>query len=201
LSPRELGTTAAKALAGFLLGLLLWRSATPFYDSGLAMAAEPILRAMERPSVTRLDARGREIVVDREDFPVSSPRPGIPVDDLTFNVILLAALFAANRRPLRAENLLGFGLGCVGLFAGQVLGLVAAVRSLYAFDLGPWSAAHYGAMARNFWATAAHFYRLIGSYALAFLLWWLIRGLFGETPGERQRSQGGTLKSDAKAHP
>jgi hypothetical protein len=189
LSLRALGTTAAKAFAGFLLGLCLWRLATPFYDAGLAMAAEPILRVMEKPAVTRLDARGREIVVDREDFPVSSPRPGVPVDDLTFNVILLAALFAANPGPLRPENLLGFGLACIGLFVGQVLGLVAAVRSLYAFDLGPWSAAHYGPLSRNFWGTAAHFYRLVGSYALAFLLWWLARGLLGESPAGGKRGE------------
>jgi len=173
LGPR----TLARAAAGFALGLALWWGATPWYDRLLAGAAEPVVRFLERPAATRLYAEGREIVIDRSDFPSNSARPGLPADDLTFNVGLFVALAATVRGLARDRGPGRFLLALALLFATHAAAVVVNVEFLYATQLGPWSEAHYGAAARNFWGTAAHFYRVVGIHAVALLLWWgLLRG-------------------------
>ncbi|HWS72900.1 MAG TPA: hypothetical protein VN605_12345 [Thermoanaerobaculia bacterium] len=172
---RPLLPPLARAAAGFLVGLGLWAGFIGVYGSFVAATAQPLLRAMERPSVTRLTADEETIVVDREDFPRGSPRPQIRLDGLTFNVILLAVLFASNVPSLSTRNVSMFLVACGILAATHVLALVAAIESIYALRLGPWSAAHYGVIARNFWSGAAHFYRIAGMFGIAFLLWWMLR--------------------------
>jgi hypothetical protein len=173
--------TLARAALGFALGLLVWWGLTPPYNRLVAACAEPLIRLRERPAATRLYAEAREIVVERADFPSDSGRPGLPADDLTFNVGILTALAATEAGLLRDRGARRVALSFVLLFATHVLALVANVESLYATQLGPWSEAHYGPVSRNLWATAAHFYRLVGMYAVAFLLWWVIlRGAGGD---------------------
>lgn len=132
------------------------------------------MRLFERPRATRLYAEDRRILVDRSDFPSSSDRPSLPADDLTFDVILLLTLAATTKGLFRDRAVKGLALSCCVLFGLHVLALVAAVESFYAMQLGAWSTAHYGAFARNVWATAAHFWRLAGCFAAPFLLWWLL---------------------------
>ena len=69
--------TAGRGAAGFLLGLAIWLGLTEPYDRLLAAVAEPIVRITERPSATWLEARGREIIVDRADLCLlyTSPSP------------------------------------------------------------------------------------------------------------------------------
>jgi hypothetical protein len=139
-----------------------------------------LIRLFESPGVTRLRAEKREVIVDREDFPPSSPRPGIPAQDLDFNVAILIALFATARRPFADRSLRKIGAGLAILWATHVVALIFAVESLYATELGPWSADHYGALARNVWATGHHFYRIAGMFAIPFVLWWAFTH---ESPG------------------
>lgn len=165
--------TAAKALAGFFIGLLVWWGMGPSYATILAKSTEPVVRLAEEPPVTRLRSDDRNVIVNRTDFPPTSARPGVPAHDLTFNLILLTTLFAANRGTFSNRNVAGFALALVLLYITHVLGLLAAIKSIYALQLGEWSRVHYGDMLRNFWAGAAHFYRLVGLYAFAFAIWWL----------------------------
>jgi hypothetical protein len=167
--------TVAKGILGFLAGLAIWWGLTPAWDVAMARAAQPLIRTFEDPAVTRLRPSGREIIIDRQDFPPRSAHPGLPADDLTFNFILLTTLFAANRRAWSTENVWRFLLAAAILYVIHVAAFIAAVESLYALQLGPWSLAHYGPLARNFWGGSSHFYRIIGIYASAFLLWWLLR--------------------------
>lgn len=164
-----------RGLAGFLLGLGLWSGFIGVYGTFIAAAAQPLLRAMEHPPVTRLVADEETIVVVREGFPPDSPRPQIRVDGLTFNVILLTVLFASNVPSLSNRNVGTFLIACLILALTHVLAFVAAVESIYALQFGAWSAAHYGPVARNFWSAAAHFYRIAGMFGIAFLLWWMLR--------------------------
>lgn len=113
-------------------------------------------------------------MIDRADFPSTSDRPGLPADDLTFDVILLLALAGATKGLSRDRAMKGLGISLLVLFALHVAALVAAVESFYATQLGAWSAANYGAFARNLWGTASHFWRLAGCFAAPFLLWWLL---------------------------
>ena len=114
-------------------------------------------------------------MIDRADFPSTSDRPSLPADDLTFDVILFLTLAATTPGLLpRPRGPRGPRDALAILFALHVLALVAAVEAFYATQLGAWSAAHYGAFTRNLWATAAHFWRFVGCYAAAFLLWWFL---------------------------
>lgn len=191
---RALWLTAVKAVAGFVLGLAIWWGVSPSYGSAIAGGAEPLIRIFESPRVTHLRAENREVIVDRTDFPPASPRPGIPADDLTFNFILLTTLFAAVPKTFSNRNVVSFLIACAILYVTHILGLIAAVESIYALQLGPWSAAHYGPFARNFWGAAAHFYRLVGVYAFAFVIWWLMQPQKGDvaaTPARKKKKRRG----------
>ncbi len=164
----------ARGAAGFFAGAALWLSLAQPYHAALAAPAQFLIRIFESPAATRLSASGKEVVVDRSDFPPASPRPGIPASDLDFNIALLLALFASAPRPLSDRGMLRLLLACCILYASHVAALVFTVESLFALDLGEWSRAHYGAAARNFWTTGAHFYRIAGMFALPFVLWWAL---------------------------
>jgi len=57
--------------------------------------------------------------------------------------------------------------------------------------LGEWSAANYGAIARNFWAGGFHFYQICGRLAAPFAIWWALakrdRPLVDETADPQRR--------------
>jgi len=173
--PKDLWPRLAKGATGFLLGLTFWWAMSNPYARLLSSLCEPLIRMGERPPVTHLIAGGTELTIDRSDFPRSSPRPGLPLMDLTANVILLATLFAVNRRPLRDRNVAGLLIASLVLVVVHVIAVVMNVESIYALRLGPWSEQNYGPLARNFWGAGAHFYSLIGAFGAAFALWWLFR--------------------------
>jgi hypothetical protein len=176
--PRIELKVALKALVGFLAGLALWVALSPVYDRGLAHGAELVMRAFEKPPVTRLrqmQEDQRFISVDREDFDPRSKHPGIQLRDLTFNVILLAALFASHQRAVSDRNILGFVLASLALAVTHVLAAIAEVMALYVAKLGPWSLVHYSNLERNIWGVASSSYRVVLMYAIAFALWWIFR--------------------------
>lgn len=168
--------TALKALAGFAAGLAVYILVTPLYDTLIASMTESALHLFEDPNVTTLRrAPDGNVTVDRRDFAPQSKRPGIPLRDLTFNFVLLAALFATSKRVFSDRNIGGFFLASLILALTHVLGAVAEVMSIYALKLGMWSTVHYSDFERNFWGVASHFYRLVLMYAVAFALWWIFR--------------------------
>jgi hypothetical protein len=187
---RDLARPLVRAAVGFLAGAALWIGLAEPYHRTLAAPAQALIRAFESPGVTRLRAENREVIVDREDFPPSSPRPGIPAQDLDFNVAILTALFATARRPFSDRSLRILAAALALLWASHVAALVFSVESLYATELGPWSAAHYGTVARNLWATGHHFYRIAGMFAIPFVLWWAFtrEGSGASTPAGRHRA-------------
>jgi len=155
--------------------LLFWWALSAPYARVLAALTEPLIRIVERPPVTRLIADGTEMTIDRDDFPRSSPRPGLMLMDITANIILLATLFAVMRRPLSDRNVPRFLLAMLALMLVHIAAIIANVQSIYALRLGPWSALHYGPVARNFWGAGAHFYTVAGVFGAPFALWWLLR--------------------------
>lgn len=158
-----------------MLGVVFWWAASVPYARLLAFLSEPLIRIAERPPVTHLIADGTELTIDRDDFPRASPRPALLLMDLTANVILLAALFAVNRGALSDRNVAGLLMAMLVLVVVHVAAVVMNVQSIYALRLGPWSARHYGPLARNFWGASAHFYTVAGAFGAAFALWWLFR--------------------------
>jgi hypothetical protein len=156
--------------------VVVWALLTPLYDRMIASAAQAVMRSFEKPKVTnlRLQADGY-VTVDRSDFDPRSKRPAIPIKDLTFNFVLLCALFAATKRPFTDRNMGGFVLATISLAITHVLAAISEVMSIYVGKLGPWSRANYGDFSRNFWGVANHSYRLVLMYAIAFALWWVFR--------------------------
>ena len=166
-----------KGFAGFVVGVALWAFLTPVYDRLIAASAEKVLRTFEKPPVTRLRPQDDNFTtVDREDFDRrSKQRPAMPIRDLTFNIALLTALFAASKRTFSDRNMGGFVLAAVLLAVTHVLGAVAEVMSIYVAKLGMWSTVNYTPFERNLWGVLNHFYRLVLMYAIAFALWWIFR--------------------------
>jgi hypothetical protein len=191
---KDLWPNLGKGAAGFVLGLALWWGLSTPYARLLATAAGPLIRMAERPSVTRLIAGGTELTIDRDDFPRSSPRPGLTLMDLTANIVLLTTLFAVNKHPVSDRNILGFVLASLALVAVHIAAIIVNVESIYALRLGPWSARNYGPFARNFWGAAAHFYSVIGVFGAAFALWWLFRPS-NEAPESRKGDKRKTAKN------
>lgn len=167
---------ALRAFAGFLVGLTIWVFLSPLYDRFLAGVAQATMRAFEKPPVTRLrPAADDYVTVDRSDFDPRSKRPAISIRDLTFNVILLLALFAAEARPFADRNIGAALVSSVLLGLTHILAVIVEVMSIYVAKLGPWSRVHYSDLERNLWGVANHSYRLVLMYAIAFAIWWLCR--------------------------
>lgn len=173
-SKRKIFAALARGAAGFLLGAVLWFAAAAPYHRATAAPAQFLIRLFESPAETSLEVSGPRVIVNRDDFPESSERPDIPAGDLDFNIVILTTLFAVAKRPLSDSNLKRFAAAAGILYATHVLALVFKVETLYAMNLGAWSAAHYGTVARNFWATGTHFYRVVGMFAIPFVLWWAL---------------------------
>lgn len=188
--PRIDWRVALKALGGFAVGLAVWVFLTPLYDRAIAAGAEPLLRAFERPKVTHLrPAADHTVTVERADFDPRSPRPGIPVRDLTFNVVLLFALFAASKRVFSDRNIGGFLAALAILALTHILGLYVEVMSIYVAKLGMWSQVHYTSFDRNLWGALNHFYRVVLMYAIAFALWWVFRDPAAAAPPETAKKK------------
>ncbi|HET7437394.1 MAG TPA: exosortase H-associated membrane protein [Thermoanaerobaculia bacterium] len=189
--PRLDWQIALKAFGGFLAGLALWLLLSPLYNGLVARGAEAVLRTFERPAVTHLRTVETDdsIVVDRSDFDPRSKRPVLAIEDLTFNVILLCALFAIGPATFSDRNIRGFLLAMVLLIPTHILGAVTEVMSLYVLKLGPWSRVHYSDLERNVWSVANHFYRLVLMYAIAFGLWWLCRPQAAAAPARAARKK------------
>jgi hypothetical protein len=162
-------------MAGFAVGMAIWIALSAPYGRLLAWLSEPLIRMTERPPVTRLIADGDSMTIDRSDFPRSSPRPALPFVLVASNFILLITLFAVSPFVFGDRNVRAFLLGSLALMVVHVSAIVANVESIYAVRLGPWSALHYGVVARNFWGVAAHFYSVVGAFGAAAALWWLLR--------------------------
>ena len=188
--PRLEWRTALKAIAGFLVGLAMWIFLTPAYDKVVAAGAQAVIRAFEKPKVTRLrPAEDNFVTVDRADFDPRSKRPAIPIRDLTFNIALLTALFAVSKRTFSDRNIGGFLIALVLLALTHIFGTVAEVMAIYVAKLGMWSTVHYSDLERNVWGVINHFYRLVLMYAFAFALWWALRDPASETAPKKRRRQ------------
>ena len=173
---------ALRGVAGFLLGLVLWFGFARPYDRTIAFGAQALANVFESPNVTRLEPGKGEVRLERRDFPPGSPRPGLPVTDIHFNFVLLTALFALDPRPLRGPHVVGFLAACGILWLVHIVALVFQVQSVYVTSLGAWSLAHYGPVARNFWAGGWHFYQIAARFAAPFVLWWF----FGRREDEKK---------------
>lgn len=178
--------SALKFAAGATIGFLLWLYATPAYNVALAAGAH-ILYLDRRFANARIIAVGRRIEV----LPPAAPSRALPADELTYNVILLAGLFATNRDFFRDRNMRRFAASIAILVVTHWLALIVTIEADYAQRLAEWSEAHYGRIETFLWSEAEYFYRLVGMFGIAFACWWLSSSesapASGRSRGSRKR--------------
>ena len=154
-------------VVAFVVAAFVWYNLTPPYDAVIAGAATPLLKIDPRFRAAHLTATARIIKVTG-----GVPAAEIPADQLTYNVILLVALFASNRRPLRDRNVVSFLVSTLVIAALHVIAVVLSVESTYAAHMGSWGEAHYGPVGYYFWLYTEIFYRLVGMFGVVFVCWW-----------------------------
>jgi hypothetical protein len=91
--------------------------------------------------------------------------------DITFNTIVLLALYLALPRPLSRGQLERLFMGACVLYLTQALNLVFHIKTLYALGLGEWSRQHYSDLARNAFGFLRYFTDLPGRFSFPFLIW------------------------------
>jgi hypothetical protein len=162
---------ALRFLAGLVVGVSIWWTATPAYNHLLAPATQLLLHADRRLAVAQLVPRERTVFVTS-----STPLPTatMPADQLTYNIILLLALFASNERAWHLANVRALAIALVILFASHCIGLVISIESTYALHQGAWSDQHYGDAAANFWLTTELVFRIVGMFGVVFASWWAL---------------------------
>ena len=151
---------ALRFLAGLIAGALLWWFAAPAYDAFVGKAAEPILRLDARFHDADTAERGRWVLVRSAGgkFRIGM----LPVDQMTYNVILFIALMATVRRPRWGRVAVAVAV----LFLSHVLTFVVGTESLYASGRDPAS------LEANVWMMSNLFLRVMGMLAVAFGCWW-----------------------------
>jgi len=162
---------ALRFLAGLALGVWIWWAAVPAYNHLLAPASQILLHADRRLAAAVLVPQERNVFVTS-----STPLPTatMPADQLTYNIILLLALFASNARPWRFANVRGLAIALVILFVSHCVSMVIAIESTYAVRQGAWSEQHYGDAAANFWLMAELVFRIVGMFGVVFASWWAL---------------------------
>jgi hypothetical protein len=160
-----------RAVVALALAAAGWSWLAAPYNTLLAHATQPLVRFDPRLSGADVTARSEAIAVDspRGAF----PEVVVPASQLTYNVILLVALFASNIKPLRDRNVIGFFVSLAIVMLLHPLGTLISIESTYATRLGAWSEAHYGNFAANFWLLAEMFWRLVGMFGVVFAAWWV----------------------------
>jgi len=158
-------------VAGLALGVAIWWMGAPAYNHALAPPVQLLLHADERLAAAVLVPQQRKIFVTS-----STPLPTatIPADQLTYNVILLLALFASNDKPWRTVNLRALAIGLVILFLSHCAALLISIESTYAIRQGIWSEQHYSDAAANVWQNAELVFRVVGMSGLVFAVWWAL---------------------------
>lgn len=154
-----------------LAATVVWFVLRPGIDLAVTGLAQTLIRAFEYPRVTRLVADDHRAQVRRSDFRTDSKIPTVPLTDVTFNTIVLLALFLALPRPQSRRQLERLAMGCCVLYLTQTLNLVFHIKTLYALGLGEWSHQHYSDLARNVFGYFRYFTDLPGRFAFPFLIW------------------------------
>lgn len=172
-----------------LLALAMWLVLRPVIDTAVAGLAETLIRAFEYPRVTRLVVENHRAEVRRSDFRTDSGIPTVALTDITFNTIVLLALYLALPKPLSRRQLERLFMGACVLYLTQAFNLVFHVKTLYALGLGEWSQQHYSDLARNVFGFLRYFTDLPGRFSFPFLIWlgfnWdVVMQLLGTPTGE-----------------
>jgi hypothetical protein len=117
----------------------IWWAATPAYNMALAPSTQLLLHADRRLADAVLVPQERKIFITSA---TPLPTATMPADQLTYNIILLLALFASNEKSWRFANVRGLLIALAILFVSHCIGLVISIESTYAIRQGAWSEQH-----------------------------------------------------------
>ena len=156
-----------------VLAILLWFAILDHPWGGVVTrVSEWWIRAAERTKVTRLAFDEGLVVVQRSDLSTRSEIPAFSAAPITANLVLLLALLFATPPALRASAYPARAAAALGaLLVTQVLHLSFTVQTLYALQLGAWSAVSWPRWQREVVATARYFFDIMGKYAVPFVFW------------------------------
>ncbi|HEY2322696.1 MAG TPA: hypothetical protein VGJ82_07500, partial [Thermoanaerobaculia bacterium] len=157
-------------IAGFIVATVLWLWISPLLARGVAAATEPLLHLDARFHDAQLSASESMVSVDAPHG--TFPQTKYPADQLTFNLILLVALFASNRRPFRDRNIVAFLISLAIILALQPPALLVTIETYYA-NFTKWGEPQYGNVAANVWLVLSMFWRLVGMFGAVFACWWV----------------------------
>lgn len=161
---------AVKFIIGFVVATVVWLWISPLLARGMAAATEPLLHLDARFRDAQLSASESMVSVDAPHG--TFPQTKYPADQLTFNVILLVALFASNRKPWRDRNIIAFLISLAIILALQPLALLVTIETYYS-GFTKWGETQYGNVATNVWLVLSMFWRLVGMFAAVFACWWV----------------------------
>jgi len=151
--------------------IVIWLLLRPAIDWAVAGLAQTLVRSFEYPRVTRLVVQDHRAQMRRTDLRTDSKVPTVSMTEVTFNTIVLLALYLALPRPFSRRQLEALFMGWCVLILCQSLNLVFHVKTLYALGLGEWSQQHYSDLARNIYGFGRYFTDLPGRFSFPFLIW------------------------------
>ena len=170
---------ALKFAVGLIAGVLLWWYLTPLYARAVAYLAAPILRLDGRVFDVEWVAIDRAIQLRSASG--AFPSATLFVDQFTYNIVLFVALvFATQKRLIQDRTMRALVAGILLLFASHVLSFVCVAFSIYATGQGTWSDA-YGPIESRIWSVSAYFLGVVGTLAMAFVAWIVVRALSDES--------------------
>lgn len=159
--------TLVKLLAGLIAGIAFWTVMLPPLTTILCAVVDPILHVDRRFRESTVTAGG-------ETVHVNGAKPlEIRADQITYNLILLVALFTANRAPFRRANLVRFLLSLAITCAVYFVALFVWIEASYATVFGTWSDTHYSRAEATVWVALQYMYQVVGMFAVVFVCWWI----------------------------
>src|SRR5205085_7084285 len=133
-----------RLVVGLVAGIALWWTCGDAWNRALAVMTQPLMKIDRRIADGDLVAVGHTIVVQptRDTMPMAT----LPADQMTFNVILLVALFASNGAPFSDRNMKAFAIAFVIVLLLHPIGLFISIVSTYAYLQAAWSDEQLGEM-------------------------------------------------------
>jgi hypothetical protein len=150
---------------------LIWLLVRPAINWLVAGASQTLIRSFEHPRVTRLVVQDHRAQMHRADLRTGSAVHTVSMAEISFNMIVLLALYLALPRPFSRRQLERLFMGWCVLCLTQALNLVFHVKTFYATGLGEWSHHYYSDLARNIFGFGRYFTDLPGRFSFPFLIW------------------------------
>ena len=88
-----------------IAAVIIWLILRPAIDTMVAGLAQTLIRAFEHPRVTRLVVEDHRAQMRRTDLRSDSKLPSASMTEVTFNTIVLLALYLALPRPFSRKQL------------------------------------------------------------------------------------------------